>query len=248
MRSPGAVGFRRAGKAPARTGCHRYRATPATFVHLGSRGRLLGRVSRQACETVVMHSGLGDPRAAIGLRQRDVLVCLVGVTLSQREEYPRVPDARPACLAFAARASSSFRSRLRCSRSSLEPSSVFRRSRGHAARQLLVIGGELTHRGRRLRIQILRGACSARSCRCPDSDSGFRRSSETSRCAASLRLRTDPRVRRNERRDVRCPAGSARATSCRTSRLFSSPVGFSCAATFPAKASTAAAAIAKGRR
>ena len=47
-----------------------------------------------------------------------------------------------------------FRSRLRCSHSSLEPSSVFRRSRGHAARQLLVIGGELTHRGRRLRIQV----------------------------------------------------------------------------------------------
>lgn len=70
-RSPGAVVFTGPAKKPARTVCRRSPSHAGqTFADLGGRSRLVRRVSRQACETVMMHGGLRDSCAPVHTNTR----------------------------------------------------------------------------------------------------------------------------------------------------------------------------------
>jgi hypothetical protein len=55
-------------------------------VHLRRCGRFLREITRHGGQPVVVRGGLRDPRAAVGLSQRDVLVRLRGVAPGQRQE------------------------------------------------------------------------------------------------------------------------------------------------------------------
>ena len=56
------------------------------LVHRRSRGGFLGRIPRQRDQTIAMHGRLGDTRASVGLRHRDVILGVRGVPLRQCQE------------------------------------------------------------------------------------------------------------------------------------------------------------------
>ena len=78
------------------------------LVHVGSRGRLLRGISRQAGKTIVMHRRLRYSCAPVCLRQRDMLVGLGGYRLAKVRKYSSSPRCSAGVLAFAASVFSSF--------------------------------------------------------------------------------------------------------------------------------------------